>query len=114
MTERNGVFLLAGGDGGEHGDLESARRHRRKKKSTNCIFAPGDSARNVLRERSSQLSGSRAPGPIYALTTPGTCNYPRQFYDSADLGTTRGREKAAVRGRSGRGGRAFDLMTSAT
>lgn len=54
-------------------------------------------------------------GPICALTTPGTCNYPRQFYDSADLGATGGREKTARQGwKYGRAdARAFDLMTSA-
>ena len=75
MSERNKSFC-------------AARRHRRKKIQLH-FFALRDPARNVLREQNSQLSGSRTLGSIYALTTLGTCNYPRQFYD---LGATRGRE----------------------
>lgn len=108
--ERNKSFCRAaraGGNGGWYDARrdDSARQNLRvdigEKEyfSTNCIFALGDSARNVLREPSLQLSGSRAPGPIYALTTLGTCNYPRQFYD---LEATRGREEAAEQGRNRR------------
>lgn len=73
------------------------------KKVQTAFLRPATPARNVLRERSSQLSDSRAPGPICALTTPGTCNYPRQFYDSADLGAARGKEETEEQDGSGGG-----------